>query len=468
MGSIPPAISDFLFYPLFREEIERYSKNPGGTDAARLLRLEREVAFDRPLLDAIAACALPEKFFFSAKDHPFVLGGLGSAQVAAAAEPDGLLEQFRGLWEADPAIPVFGGFSFDTGEESAREWEPFDRFRFTLPRIELRQSGRRTSVAVNHLCRGGQSTREALAEISAALCAVDAASRRPAAAEADPSCGPAKQPIPGKAQWNRMVQRALHTIRAGELQKVVLARKMVITRTSPWDPAEIMATLAKIEENSFTFCYQIADGTAFVGRSPERLFRMQEGRITAEAIAGTRPRGKAPSDDRRLESELIHSPKELAEHRFVAGFVETAMKQICADVRMTASEEILKLENVQHILSRFTGRSTEKWSPLAIARLFHPTPAVGGYPREGISAYLRSIEPFQRGWYGSPVGWMNRSNADFAVGIRSALVRGNELHIFAGAGIVGESNAGDEWKETEKKMDNFTALLRERPCHACR
>jgi menaquinone-specific isochorismate synthase len=293
------------------------------------------------------------------------------------------------------------------------------------------------------------------------------AARRPVSPAADLPCRLEKQLVPEKPQWNRMIQKALATIQAGDLQKIVLARKMVITRSKRWDPAEIIASLAQIEEDSFIFYYQIADGISFLGRSPERLFRMQDGRITAEAIAGTRPRGETPSEDQRLERELLHSRKELKEHRFVAGFVETGMKRICDDVRIAASEEILKLKNVQHIVTRFTGRSTGERSPLSIARIFHPTPAVGGYPPDGIPEYLRQNEPFQRGWYGAPIGWMNRMNADFAVGIRSALVRGNKLHIFAGAGIVGQSTARDEWKETEKKMDNFATIVGEFPCLPC-
>lgn len=456
--------SDFLFYPLFREELERYLKrNPENRGAGSLLRLEREVAFGRPLLEGIVASGVPEKFFFSAKDSPFVLGGLGSAQVVAAARPEDVLERFRGFWAADPTIPVFGGFSFDAAEESAPEWEPFGRFRFTLPVIELRISEGGARVAVNHVRKKGQSTGEALGEISAILRELDAA-RRPVSGAADLPCRLAKELVPKKPRWNRMIQKALETIRAGDLQKIVLARKMIITRPEPWDPAAIIAALARIEEDSFTFYYQIADGIAFLGRSPERLFRMHDGRIMAEAIAGTRPRGETPSDDRRLERELLHSRKELEEHRFVAGFVETGMKRICDDVQIAAAEEILKLRNVQHVVTRFTGRSTGERSPLAIARIFHPTPAVGGHPPDGILEYLRRNEPFRRGWYGAPIGWMNRMDADFVVGIRSALVRGNELHIFAGAGIVGQSNARDEWEETEKKMDNFAAILGECPC----
>jgi len=229
----------------------------------------------------------------------------------------------------------------------------------------------------------------------------------------------------------------------------------------PWNPDALLRALAGIQEESFTFFYQVDEGVAFLGRSPERLFRLEDGRIYAEAIAGTRSRGRNDFDDRRLEAELLGSAKEVQEHRFVSGFIESRMRRYCSHVRKECVEDVLKLKNVQHILTRFAGSGCWHESPLAIAAAFHPTPAVGGVPQERILELLRKSEPFARGWYAAPIGWMTKIAADFAVGIRSALVHGKHLHIFAGAGIVTRSNSRAEWDETEKKMDHFTAILKE-------
>ena len=363
------------------------------------------------------------------------------------------------LWKVDETVPVFGGFSFYPEDEAACEWTLFGRFRFTLPFIEFRSDEGGLRISVNYINKKGHSTAAVARELCQALEALDA-EHRTAPAILLPSIVK-KELIPEKAQWNHMVKKALHAIKEGDLKKIVLARKKIITHRNLWDPEQIIKTMAGIKENSFTFFYQIEDHIAFLGRSPERLFRMEDGHVLAEAIAGTRPRGKTVMEDEGLEGELLNSQKELEEHRFVAGFIETAMNRICTDVRKVSSEEILKLKNVQHIITRFSGRSPRYQTPLSIAQVFHPTPAVGGYPTEGISDYLKTIEPFLRGWYASPIGWMNKINADFAVGIRSALVNRNTLHIFAGAGIVRQSNAHAEWNETEKKMDNFTAVLGE-------
>lgn len=450
--------SDSLFYPLFREEIDRLARSSERKEAGYLIRIEKETVLSESVLDALLSSRTPEKFYYSAKDDKFILGGLGNALVIEAERADEVLNGFCRLWDSDEQIPVFGGFAFDD-EEASPEWESFGRFRFTLPFVEIARTHDRSRISVNFINKKGLPRRQALREIADALQSLDSSPRVPPKAVLPTITD--RQLIPERHSWNRMIKKALREIREGNLKKIVLARKKVITAMEGWNPAQIIAALAKIEENSFTFYYQIEDDIAFLGRSPERLFRMHDGHIMAEAIAGTRPRGKTPFDDQRLEAELLNTPKELEEHRFVAGFIEAGMNRLCTDVRIESREEILKLQNVQHIITRFTGRLLPNQTPLSVAGVFHPTPAVGGLPQEEIRMHLRQHEPFRRGWYAAPIGWMNRKNADFAVGIRSALVNGKTLHIFAGAGIVQLSNAHAEWNETEKKMDNFAAILGE-------
>lgn len=402
---------------------------------------------------------MSEKFYFSAKDHLFVLGGLESALTLEAADPESLLNGFQDIWKIDGSIPVFGGFSFYPEGDPAPEWEPFGRCRFTLPFVEMGRSSNHHYVAVNYVNVSKFPIESIVQDISDKLRQIDRSFCSPP--HFPKLSGLSTELIPDRLHWNAMVKKALHSISEDDRKKIVLARKKIITHPFCWNPAHIMTAMSKIEENSFTFFYQLEDGIAFMGRSPERLFSLRDGRILAEAIAGTRPRGKNDYDDQRLEAELLNSAKEMEEHRFVSGFIENRMRQYCSDIKTEAREDILKLKNVQHIITRFTGRALGGAHPLSIAQAFHPTPAVGGHPQENIFKHLRESEPFNRGWYASPVGWMTQTNADFAVGIRSALVDRNHLHIFAGAGIVRQSNAQEEWIETEKKMDNFTAILKE-------
>ncbi len=445
---------------MFREELDQLTHSDDHKAVPYLFRLTKDIDPLFPVLDAVISCKVPEKFYFSAKDDLFVLAGLKSALTLESANPDVILNSLNNVWAVDASIPVFGGFSFYADETPAPEWKLFGRYRFTLPFLEISKTSKGCQVSVNYINTGKNPLTSIIQEISESLRGLDE-SLQSLTTAVRPS-GLSTELIPDKSHWNGMVKKALHSISDEILKKIVLARKKIITHPGIWDPAQMILAMSKIDENSFTFLYQLDDGIAFLGRSPERLFRIRDGQILAEAIAGTRPRGKTAFDDQHLEAELLACAKEVDEHRFVSGFIETVMRRHCSDVKVESREEILKLKNVQHIITRFTGCACSRVHPLAIARDFHPTPAVGGYPQEKIYQQLRESEPFNRGWYAAPIGWMNKTNADFAVGIRSALINRKHLHIFAGAGIVRQSNAQAEWTETEKKMDNFTAILKER------
>jgi len=374
-------------------------------------------------------------------------------------EVDELVKSFDRIWDIDASVPVFGGFSFYNDDNLPPEWKRFNPCRFTLPFLEICRSSEGVHLSVNYINTGKVPPASVVQDIKETLLDLDKQfhvfipSGKPS--------GLATELVPDKSHWNSMIKNALHLISADILKKIVLARKKIITRSDPWNPAQILLAMSKIEENSFTFLYQPDYDIAFLGKSPERLFQIRNGRILTEAIAGTRPRGKNDFDDQRLEAELTNSSKEIEEHRFVSGYMEAIMRRYCSHIKTESREEILKLKNVQHLITRFAGSIAPDTRPLSIARAFHPTPAVGGYPREKIFDYIHRSEPFNRGWYAAPIGWMNKTNADFAVGIRSGLVHRNHLHIFAGAGIVRQSNARSEWAETDKKMDNFTAIFKE-------
>lgn len=447
-----------MFIELFEDVISQWAEGyESNQHAPYLVRLKKTIVPEKSILSWLLSFSVPEKFYYRTKNTNFILGGLGSALTLESDNSADILNIFERIWKEDETVPVFGGFAFFFEDKAVAEWQPFGRFRFTLPFIEFQSNNGSITIAINYINKKNHHSQMIEQEIYRMLESLDAE-----CGNAQDTSLPAilkKELLPDKAGWSQMVKNALLAIKAEDVKKIVLARKKIITSSDLWNPAQIIRIMADIKENSFTFFYQIDNNIAFLGRSPERLFCLESGHVLAEAIAGTRPRGKSVREDDSLEGELLNSQKELEEHRFVAGYIETAMNRICTDVRRVSSEEVMKLKNVQHIITRFSGRSLSNQTPLSIAQALHPTPAVGGYPSENIADYIKAAEPFQRGWYAAPVGWMNKNNADFAVGIRSALVSGNSLHVFAGAGIVRQSNVHAEWKETEKKMDNFTAVL---------
>jgi menaquinone-specific isochorismate synthase len=255
------------------------------------------------------------------------------------------------------------------------------------------------------------------------------------------------------------VKAALRSFEEGSCEKVVLAREVVLSFDHPLDPAGLLAALRAATHSCCHFCFQPRADAAFIGASPEQLYRRTGRHIETEAIAGTRARGRTPAEDARLRNELMNSEKEQREQAYVARAVDAALGDLCMEHRGEAQPSVLSLAKTHHLITRFDGELRQGLSDADILKRLHPTPAVGGHPTGEALESIRRWEPFDRGWYAGPVGWYSRDAAQFAVGIRSALVRPGEARVYSGAGVVEGSTAEDEWEELENKIRDFTTLL---------
>jgi menaquinone-specific isochorismate synthase len=264
---------------------------------------------------------------------------------------------------------------------------------------------------------------------------------------------------PDREGWSRNVERALAAFSEGRLDKVVLARRTVLGFSQEIDPVLLAESLEEATPGCFHFYVEPEAGVAFVCASPERLFRRDGRAMESEAVAGTRPRGASEADDDELRDDLHSSQKDKAEHEYVKAGIREALGPICDELEVESGVSEMKLASRRHMLSRVRGVLREGVADAEVLRALHPTPAVGGYPKEGALEEIRSTEPFDRGWYAGPVGWIGADAAEFAVGIRSGLVRGNRLALFSGAGIVEGSVPDAEWVEIEQKISDFTGMF---------
>jgi menaquinone-specific isochorismate synthase len=225
-------------------------------------------------------------------------------------------------------------------------------------------------------------------------------------------------------------------------------------------PFALVEILAGGAPACFHFCLQpTANSGAFLGASPELLFRREGTRLESEAVAGTRPRSLDTVEDERLESQLLKMSKEQLEHRLVVDSLETTFCELCADFSQDTAPSVLKLSRVQHLRTAFSGQLNEGVGDDAILRAFHPTPATCGSPCAAAARFIAVNELFDRGWYAGPVGFVSRDEAEFAVAIRSMLWLGRKTHVFAGAGIVDGSESEREWSELEDKIAGVLHLL---------
>ena len=242
-------------------------------------------------------------------------------------------------------------------------------------------------------------------------------------------------------KWWHMVTDAMKKIEQKEFQKIVLARQTTLTFESPLDPLELLKGLMSFGNQASLFMVQLDPQTSFLGASPEKLFTRNNRLISTEALAGTIKNGEN------------WSPKEFEEVEVVRHFLQNQLNSYCTDLRWAPTEE-RPYGHIKHLYQKFDGTLKSNISDKMLIAQLHPTPALGGFPRDFTINYLKAVEPFHRGWYGAPIGMVSEKETDLAIAIRSMLVRGNELHLFSGAGIVKGSDPIKEWEELDRKISH--------------
>jgi isochorismate synthase len=260
-------------------------------------------------------------------------------------------------------------------------------------------------------------------------------------------------------QWKAIVRQIEQNMRRGELGKVVLARQYHVEGRAIFDPALVAERLRADYADCFVFA--VARGErCFLGASPERLVRLRDGAVRATCLAGSIARGATAEQDQQLGAELLASAKDRAEHEFVVRAICATLADVCADQMSAGPLALMKLRNVQHLFTPIVGRVAVGCDILDMVARLHPTPAMGGVPREQAMEVIRRFEGMDRGWYASPVGWMDaRGEGEFAVAIRSALLQGAVASLFAGCGIVAGSDPDREYAESCLKLRPMLSVL---------
>lgn len=251
-----------------------------------------------------------------------------------------------------------------------------------------------------------------------------------------------------REEWVHAVEAAREAIQRGELEKVVLARDVLVEADRPFD---IPAALGRLRE-THPSCFTFATGS-LVGATPELLVRRRGNLVESRPVAGTAPRGAATS--------LVRSQKELAEHRVVVEGVAKALAPACSSLVVPREPEVVELADLLHLGTPVSGRLDEPApSALALAGRLHPTAAVGGSPLDQALRLIRELEGMDRGGYAGPLGWVDASgDGEWAVALRCAEVDGPRARLFAGAGIVAGSDPDAEWSETQRKLEAMLVAL---------
>ncbi|MDH4247954.1 MAG: isochorismate synthase [Deltaproteobacteria bacterium] len=263
----------------------------------------------------------------------------------------------------------------------------------------------------------------------------------------------------GKTAWLEVVRKAREAIRTGSLAKVVLARALDLVCEGSPSPFTMLRRLRETYPHCYTFFVDPGHGQGFLGASPEQFARFQGRTVSMVALAGTMPRGSNPREDEAYGLHLLHSRKERAEHRFVVEGITSAVSPF-GHVSHPEEPRLLKLNNLQHLITPVSLELEQPMDVLELMERLHPTPAVGGYPTEAALSLIPRLELFDRGWYAAPVGWLNaRGEGEFAVALRSGILRDRQIRLFAGGGIVADSEPEKEFEETRIKFQPLLGAL---------
>lgn len=245
-----------------------------------------------------------------------------------------------------------------------------------------------------------------------------------------------------------------------DLDKVVLAHAVEVVRPEPFDAAALVAALAQRHPDCFAFQLAPEDGAVFCGVSPERLVRRDAGRLLSGALAGSAPRSSDPARDEAAGRALAASVKDREEHAIVVDMIVEALRPLVRDVEHPEGPELARFANVQHLFTPIEGRPQPGVGLLDAVEALHPTPAVGGMPRDAALAAIRRFERRPRGLYAGVVGWVDGAGqGDTAVAIRSALLHRDRALVFAGGGIVRGSVPEVEVEETRVKLDAVLGVM---------
>jgi menaquinone-specific isochorismate synthase len=407
---------------------------------------------ERPMPDAVSIAAIGRALDIVASEEGVVLEDAdgraidrepGENRVLAAAR---LWRRVRESYRTDGGVAVpatgsvaVGGFAYRPDRDPAGAWGGFPGLLLRVPALAVTRVRGRTFLS------SASDGAEELLDLAGS------------SSTARPARSLEVTAVRNPVAWAAAVDSASARLRSGEAAKVVLAREVVARGDGVVSAGAVTRSLRSAYPSCFTYLITGADGTAFAGASPELLVRRSGSQAYAQPMAGSVARGATEAEDDRLAEHLRESRKDAAEHELVSRFVVEALRPFARSVAAHAPE-VVRFTNIQHLATEVRADLLEPAADaLELAAALHPTPAVGGWPREAADRIIDDLESMERGWYAGAVGWTDaRGDGEFAVALRCGLLWEDGARLYAGVGVMPDSDPARELEETDLK---FKALL---------
>ena len=391
--------------------------------------------------------------------------GVGRAWATEPEGPDRFAEAERAWRELlrtgriDGASPILmGGLGF-TGRRPAETdaWAPFGPASLVLPELLYASTADGATLTASVVAATDDQDRR-----------WTALQRRAREIEPSPN-GMVARPVfapltvideqPGREAWDRLVGMFAGAVGRGRIDKVVLARRVGLRSPVELDVPNALRRLAASAPESTTYAFR-RGGRTFLGSTPERLARTEGRSFRTMAVAGSIRRGADAAEDAALAAELLASEKDREEQAIVVDSIRAQLAPIAETLEVAPEPSVMTLRFVQHLATEISGTLPEARGLLSLAGLLHPTPAVGGQPRDVALALVEEHEGFDRGWYAGPIGWLGADDdGELCVALRCGIVDHTTATLFAGCGIVADSDAAAEWEESRMKLRAVVSAL---------
>ena len=408
-------------------------------------------------------------FCWERPDDGFALAGIGTALEVVGRGSDRFQDTARACAEAlrdrvaeepdqlpEGAGPVWtAGFAFDPQGGGEPKWSSLPPALAVMPELSILRRG--DEAFLTAVVMPGTDPAPALERIRGRVASLTEAALTPP--DPHPSGATRIEGRHSPEHYERIVSEAIERIRGGELEKVVLARELQVEAPAAYDPGALFGAIRGLFPSCFCFCFGTPEA-AFMAPSPELLVRRSGAVAATVALAGTTARSADPAVDDHLGEAMLRSPKVRNEHGIVVQRIERSLRPHAVWVHPETEPAVVRVGNLQHLATPIRAQLADPRSAIDLAGRLHPTPAIGGEPREPAIDLIGELEEIDRGWYSGPVGWMDAAeDGEFCVGLRSALIRDRQAHLFAGNGIVAGSDPADELAETELKFAVWLPLL---------
>ncbi len=400
-----------------------------------------------------------KRYFWQNREKTFTLVGLGHAYTITSQSQDRRFDDVEQQWKKltqhivtnDEALQpiLFGGVTFDPENEVSGEWEGIPQAFFAVATYQLVMRNDHVYISTNYIAEQKDPlVFEQLCKKRDEL--MHTAQVKALKTYAKPQIISSFEPY--KEEYLESIKQVTSLIRQKKAEKVVIARSLALKFKHSISSPNVLSQIILEQPESYLFGLEQQE-KLFFGASPERLVKVENSYAYSSCVAGSVKRGKTAEEDEALGQDLLNDAKNRSEHQYVVDMIGNTFKENCSSYVIPSQPQLLKIRDIQHLFTPVEGQLKNDATILQLVKTLHPTPALGGVPRKRAMEVIREYEPMNRGFYAAPIGWLDaKGNGEFAVAIRSALLSHDEAYLYAGGGIVADSNPQSEYEETLVKF----------------